>query len=91
DLVATLSKKVTKEDVNAAIKAASEGPLKGILQYNEDPIVSSDIIANAHSSIFDAPWTMVIGGNLIKVLSWYDNEFGYSNRTADLVRKIASL
>lgn len=91
DLVATLSKKVTKEEVNAAIKAASEGPLKGILQYNEDPIVSSDIIANPHSSIFDAPWTMVIGGNLIKVLSWYDNEFGYSNRTADLVRKIASL
>lgn len=91
DLVATLSKKVTKEDVNAAIKAAAEGPLKGILQYNEDPIVSSDIIANPHSSIFDAPWTMVIGGNLIKVLSWYDNEFGYSNRTADLVRKIAAL
>lgn len=91
DLVATLAKKVTKEDVNAAIKAAAEGPLKGILQYNEDPIVSSDIIANPHSSIFDAPWTMVIGGNLIKVLSWYDNEFGYSNRTADLVRKIAAL
>lgn len=91
DLVATLSKKVTKEELNAAIKAAAEGPLKGILQYNEDPIVSSDIIANPHSSIFDAPWTMVIGGNLIKVLSWYDNEFGYSNRTADLVKKIATL
>ncbi len=91
DLVATVSKKVTKEDINGALRAAAEGPLKGILQFNEDPIVSSDIIGNAHSSIFDAPWTMAIGGNLIKVLSWYDNEYGYSNRTADLVRKIASL
>ncbi|MFO1022905.1 MAG: type I glyceraldehyde-3-phosphate dehydrogenase [Planctomycetales bacterium] len=91
DLTATLSKKVTKEEVNAAIKAAAEGPLKGILQYNEDPIVSSDVIGNPHSSIFDGPWTTVIGGNMIKVLSWYDNEFGYSNRTADLVAKIANL
>jgi glyceraldehyde 3-phosphate dehydrogenase len=91
DLVAVLKKDVKAEDINAALKAAAEGPLKGILQYNEDPIVSSDIIGNAHSSIFDAPWTQVIGGNLVKVLSWYDNEYGYSNRTADLMLKIASL
>jgi glyceraldehyde 3-phosphate dehydrogenase len=91
DLVAVLKKDVKVEDLNAALKAASEGALKGILQYNTDPIVSSDIIGNPHSSIFDAPWTQVIGGNLVKVLSWYDNEYGYSNRTADLMLKIASL
>jgi glyceraldehyde 3-phosphate dehydrogenase len=91
DLVAVLKKDVKVEDVNAALRAAAEGPLKGILQYNEDPIVSSDIIGNPHSSIFDAPWTQAIGGNLVKVLSWYDNEYGYSNRTADLMLKIASL
>mgnify|MGYP001482764584 CR=1 FL=1 len=91
DLVAVLKKDVKAEDVNAALRAAAEGPLKGILQYNEDPIVSSDIIGNPHSSIFDAPWTQAIGGNLVKVLSWYDNEYGYSNRTADLMLKIASL
>ena len=91
DLVATLSKKVTKEEINAAMKKAAEGPLKGILYYNEDPIVSSDIIGNTHSSIFDAPWTTVLNGNMIKVLSWYDNEYGYSSRTADLIAKIAKL
>lgn len=91
DLVAVLSKDVTAADVNAAIKAAAEGPLKGILEYTEDPIVSSDIIANPHSSIFDASWTQVIGGNLVKILSWYDNEYGYSCRTADLIAKLANL
>lgn len=91
DLVATLKKTVTKEDVNAAMKKASEGPLKGILQYNEDPIVSSDVIGNPYSSIFDAGWTTVIGGNMVKVLSWYDNEYGYSSRTADLITRIARL
>jgi glyceraldehyde 3-phosphate dehydrogenase len=91
DLVAVLKKDVTVADVNGALKDASNGALKGILEYNEDPIVSSDIVGNPHSSIFDAPWTQVIGGNLIKVLSWYDNEYGYSNRTADLMMKIASL
>lgn len=91
DLVATVSKTVTKEEINAAMKEAAMGSLKGILEYNEDPIVSSDVIGNPHSSIFDAPWTMVINGNMIKVLSWYDNEFGYSNRTADLIKKIATL
>ncbi|MEZ5943009.1 MAG: type I glyceraldehyde-3-phosphate dehydrogenase [Planctomycetaceae bacterium] len=91
DLVAVMSKDVTAEDVNEAMKAAAEGPLKGILQYVTDPIVSSDIVGNAHSSIFDASWTQVIGGNLLKVLSWYDNEYGYSNRTADLIAKLAKL
>ncbi len=91
DLVAVMSKDVTPEDVNEAMKAAAEGPMKGILQYVTDPIVSSDIVRNPHSSIFDASWTQVIGGTLLKVLSWYDNEYGYSNRTADLMLKIASL
>lgn len=91
DLVVTLSKDVTADDVNAAMKAAAEGPLKGILEYNTDPIVSSDIIGNTHSSIFDASWTTQIGGNMIKVLSWYDNEYGYSNRTADMIARLAQL
>lgn len=91
DLVVNLSKDVTVEEVNAAMKAAAEGPLKGILEYNTDPIVSSDIIGNPHSSIFDATWTTVIGGNMLKVLSWYDNEYGYSNRTADMIARLAQL
>ncbi|MCA9014574.1 MAG: type I glyceraldehyde-3-phosphate dehydrogenase [Planctomycetaceae bacterium] len=91
DLVVNLKKDVTAEEVNAAMKAAAEGPLKGILEYNTDPIVSSDIIGNAHSSIFDASWTTVIGGNMLKVLSWYDNEYGYSNRTADMIARLAQL
>lgn len=91
DLVAVLGRNTTAAEINEAMKAASEGPLKGILEYNVDPIVSSDIIGNPHSSIFDAPWTQVIGGNLVKVLSWYDNEFGYSNRTADLITRLAKL
>lgn len=91
DLVVTLSKDVTVQQINDTMRKASEGPLKGILQYNEDPIVSSDIIGNPHSSIFDAPWTTVIGNRMIKVLSWYDNEYGYSNRTADLIDRVANL
>lgn len=91
DLVAELGRDVTAEEINAAVKAAAEGPFKGIIEYNTDPIVSSDIIGNTHSSIFDAPWTMVIGGRMIKILSWYDNEYGYSNRTADLIAKVAKL
>lgn len=91
DLVVVLKKDVTTKDVNEAIKAAANGALKGILEYTEDPIVSSDIIGNPHSSIFAGAWTQVIGGNLVKVLSWYDNEYGYSNRTADLIAKMAKL
>jgi glyceraldehyde-3-phosphate dehydrogenase, type I len=91
DLVAVMSKDVTAADINAAVKAAAEGPLKGILEYTEDPVVSSDIIGNPASSIFDGSWTQVIGGNLVKILSWYDNEYGYSNRTADLISKLSKL
>ncbi|MDC3725320.1 MULTISPECIES: type I glyceraldehyde-3-phosphate dehydrogenase [unclassified Rhodococcus (in: high G+C Gram-positive bacteria)] len=83
DLTATLTKKATADEVNAALKAAAEGPLKGILKYNTDPIVSSDIVTDPHSSIFDAPLTKVIDEQ-VKVVSWYDNEWGYSNRLVDL-------
>lgn len=88
DLTAVMARDVTVEEVNAAMKAAAEGPLKGILAYTEDPIVSTDIIGDPHSSIFAAPWTQVLDGNLLKVVSWYDNEWGYSCRTADLIARI---
>ena len=88
DLTAVMSRDVTKEAVNAAMKKAADGPLKGILCYTEDPIVSTDIIGDPHSSIFAADFTQVLAGNLLKVVSWYDNEWGYSVRTADLVAKI---
>lgn len=93
DLVAHLTKKASKADINSAMKAASDGPLKGIMEYTEDPIVSSDIIGNTHSCIFDSTWTTVLGsaGNMVKVLGWYDNEYGYSSRTADLLARIAKL
>lgn len=87
DLVANLKVEVTKEEVNAAMKEAAEGPMKGILEYTEDPIVSVDIIHNTHSSIFDALATMV-NGKTVKVLSWYDNEWGYSCRVVDLIEKL---
>jgi glyceraldehyde 3-phosphate dehydrogenase len=89
DLTVELAKNVTKEEINAAMKAASEGSMKGILEYCTDPIVSVDIIGNTHSSIFDAQLTQVIGGNFVKVVSWYDNESGYSNRIVDLAVKLA--
>ncbi len=89
DLVAETDKDVTVESINGAIKAAAEGPLKGILQYCEDPIVSCDIIGNPYSSIFDSLCTSVMGGNLCKIISWYDNEWGYSNRCIDLLKKMA--
>ncbi len=91
DLVAELGHDVTAEEVNAAMKEASEGRLKGILDYTDEPIVSTDIIGNPHSSIFDSLETMVIDGNFVKVISWYDNEWGYSNRCVDLLKKIASM
>jgi glyceraldehyde 3-phosphate dehydrogenase len=91
DLVVSVKKKVSIEDINNAVKAASENELKGILEYCEDPIVSSDIIDNAHSCIFDALSTYVIGGNLIKVIGWYDNEWGYSNRMVDLIELISKV
>ncbi len=91
DLVANLEKNPSADEINAVMKAASEGPLKGIMEYNTDPIVSSDIIGNPHSCIFDSSWTTSIGDGMVKVLGWYDNEFGYSNRTADLIARIAAL
>lgn len=87
DFVANLKREVTVEEVNAAIKKAAEGPMKGILEYTEDPIVSVDIIHNAHSSIFDAQSTMV-QGKMVKILSWYDNEWGYSNRVVELITRL---
>jgi len=91
DLTVQLRRDVTKDEVNAAVKAAADGPMKGILEYATDPLVSSDIIGNPHSSIFMAEWTSVIQGNLVKVISWYDNEWGYSCRTADLIAMLAKL
>ena len=85
DLVAELGKTAAVEEVNAALKKASEGPLKGIMQYSDEPIVSCDLNGNEHSSIVDAPLTMVLEGRMAKVLSWYDNEWGYSCRLRDLI------
>lgn len=89
DLVAELATNTTKEEVNAAMKKAADGPLRGILQYSEEPLVSIDFRGNPHSSILDAPYTSVIEGNLVKLLSWYDNEWGYSCRVVDLIKYIA--
>jgi glyceraldehyde 3-phosphate dehydrogenase len=88
DLVVTLKRNVTVEEVNAAMKKAAEGEMKGILEYTEDEIVSSDVIHNYHSSIYDAESTMVMDGNMVKILSWYDNEWGYSARVVDLIGKL---
>jgi glyceraldehyde 3-phosphate dehydrogenase (phosphorylating) len=89
DLAAILEKKTTKEEVNAAFKKASEGNLKGILQYVEAPLVSIDFRGNDHSSIVDAPYTSVMDGDFVKVLAWYDNEWGYSRRCVDLLSFLA--
>ncbi len=91
DLTVETSKPVTADAVNAAIKEAADGPMKGILKYTEDPIVSSDVIGDSYSSIFAGPWTNVIGDNMLKILSWYDNEWGYSCRSVDLIERIAKL
>ncbi len=90
DLVVEVKKEASVEAINAAMKTAAEGPMKGILAYCEDPIVSSDIVKSTYSSIFDVLSTMV-KGNLVKVLSWYDNEWGYSNRSVDLMERMAKL
>lgn len=91
DLVASLKRKVTKEEVNQAFKKAAQGPMKGILEYCEEPIVSSDIIGNPHSCIFDALSTYVVQDNLVKVMGWYDNEWGFSQRMVELTELFASL
>ncbi len=90
DLTAVLGKEVTKEDINAAMKKAAEGPMKGILDYTEDPIVSTDVLHNTHSSVFDAGLTMVLGekSNFVKVFAWYDNEWGFSCRMVDLIELV---
>lgn len=90
DLVAELDKEVTVEEVNGALKQAAEGPLKGILAYTEEPLVSSDFNGDPHSSTIDALSTMVMEGSMVKIVSWYDNEWGYSNRVVDLVEYLAS-
>lgn len=90
DLVVELSEAVTKEQVNEALCGAARGNMKGILDYTDEPLVSSDFMRNPHSSIVDGAMTRVIGGNMVKVLSWYDNEWGYSNRVVDLVSKLAA-
>ncbi len=88
DLVALVERKATAEDVNGALKAAAAGPLKGILQFCEEPLVSIDFRRNPHSSIVDADYTKVMDGDFVKVLAWYDNEWGYSSRCVDLLRKL---
>jgi glyceraldehyde 3-phosphate dehydrogenase len=88
DLVCTIDRPATPDEVNEAARAAADGPLKGIFSYTEDPIVSSDIVSDPHSSIFDAGQTMAIGGNMIKAVAWYDNEWGYSNRCVELAGKV---
>ncbi len=89
DLTVMLQKNTTEAEVNKAIKAAADGPMKGILCYTEDPVVSTDIIGDSHSSIFAADFTQIIGGNMLKVVSWYDNEWGYSCRTVDLIERLS--
>jgi len=90
DLVAVLEKPATDKEVNDALKAAAEGPLKGILAYTEDPVVSMDMLKNPNSSIVDGQLTKVLGGDLLKVVAWYDNEWGYSNRVIDLALFLAA-
>jgi len=91
DLTVVLKKAVTVVEVNEAMKKAAEGPMKGILEYTTDPLVSCDIIDNPHSSVFDSLLTQVIDGNMVKIISWYDNEFGYSQRLADLAVIMSTL
>jgi glyceraldehyde 3-phosphate dehydrogenase len=90
DLTAVLSKEVTKEEINQAMKKAAEGPLKGILEYTEDPIVSSDVLHSTYSAVFDAQLTMVLGekSNFVKIFAWYDNEWGFSNRMVELIELV---
>ncbi len=88
EITAELEKATTREEINSAMKKAAGGELKGILEYSEDPLVSSDIIGNRHSSIFDSELTKVLGGNFVQVVAWYDNEMGYSQRVVDLVKSL---
>jgi len=87
DLVVTLEREVTAEEINSAVKAAAEGPLLGVLRYTDEPLVSSDIVGDPHSSIFDSSLTMVMGRQ-VKLVMWYDNEWGFSNRMVDLCSRL---
>ena len=89
DLTAELEKSTTVQGLNSAVRAAAEGPMKGIIEYCDEPIVSCDVKGNPASSVFDALSTTVMDGNFIKVISWYDNEWGYSNRCLDVFKKMA--
>jgi glyceraldehyde 3-phosphate dehydrogenase len=89
DLVASVAKKTSTEEVNAALKAAAEGELENILAYTDDPVVSSDMLRNPNSSIVDGQLTKVLDGDLVKVVAWYDNEWGYSSRVVDLIAFLA--
>jgi glyceraldehyde 3-phosphate dehydrogenase len=91
DLTVLLGKKASRDEVNAAMKEAADGPLRGILEYNPDPIVSSDIVGDPHSCIFVPAQTLVLDDDFVKVLGWYDNEWGYSCRTAELIKKLAEI
>jgi glyceraldehyde 3-phosphate dehydrogenase len=88
DLVVLLGKKATAEEVNGAFKAAADGPMKGILEFCTEPLVSIDFRGNGHSSIVDAAYTKVMDGDFVKVMAWYDNEWGYSSRCVDLLDKL---
>ena len=88
DLTAVVARETSVEEVNDAMRVAAQGPLEGILEYTEDPIVSNDIVRNAHSSIFDSELTAVMEGTMVKVIAWYDNEWGYSNRVADVAQRV---
>jgi glyceraldehyde 3-phosphate dehydrogenase len=91
DLVAELARPATADSIRAAMReAASKPPLLGILEYCEEPVVSSDVIRNTHSAVFDAPCTRVLGGTFAKVIAWYDNEWAYSSRVVDLIRRMAA-
>jgi glyceraldehyde 3-phosphate dehydrogenase len=88
DLTAVVARETSVDEVNDAMRAAAQGPLEGILEYTEDPIVSTDIVRNPHSSIFDSELTAVMEGTMVKVIAWYDNEWGYSNRVADVAQRV---
>jgi glyceraldehyde 3-phosphate dehydrogenase len=88
DLVALVERKATAEEVNAALKAAAEGALEGVMQFVTEPLVSIDFRGNPHSSIVDADYTKVLDGDFVKLMAWYDNEWGYSNRCVDLLKKL---
>jgi glyceraldehyde 3-phosphate dehydrogenase len=88
DLVFEAGRETTADELNEAVRSAAEGPLEGILAYTEDPIVSTDIVGDPHSSIFDAQQTMVLEGRMVKAVAWYDNEWGYSNRVVELAARV---